>query len=452
MILGVLYMLLQQGPKGLTLIKAFNKDLTSYGQLVIKEPIVAIAAEAFKDCSKVKRVILTYPKLLTSIGVEAFANCTELRSAEFPGLIEIGFAAFRGCVMLRGVDLPDSVTELPDNVFNGCSSLQWATLPNFLIRIGSYAFFNCSTLIDNSFTKYFCNTFPREKPHNSLPESLLEIGEGAFTGCTGLRDIILPPYINEGRIGLPQHVNYSKASMPTERLAIINDFIADFCIQCKYSKHSLPFTHVLNYDTRAQIEGFIIIDPVRTHPIYQLHSRLLGVYYPGSDQLESYKQQLDIVLRQYMKLYKLERYRKTIQEMMSPIPEEFCEKEQQYNTNPSLIEKTTYATTHLLSFFQQKRARTERVRETDSYTPAQYRRLRHSLELRELCDLLDKIKFHILQDSEFTIPANKHYFILDPKREMLRGLLTQEEWARMGVSLPTEALGQGDSNRLTVGL
>ncbi|GEM_PF-2545739 len=57
----------------------------------------------------------------------------------------IGFSAFRDVSedsALKTVDLPDTLTEIDDFAFFGCSSLEGIELPEALVRIGDYAFDN----------------------------------------------------------------------------------------------------------------------------------------------------------------------------------------------------------------------------------------------------------------------------------------------------------------------
>lgn len=81
---------------------------------------------------------------VTSIGKEAFLNCSGLTSVTIPSSVtSIGSWAFRGCSGLSSITIPNSVTSINDCAFYGCSSLTSITIPNSVTSIGSSAFYGC---------------------------------------------------------------------------------------------------------------------------------------------------------------------------------------------------------------------------------------------------------------------------------------------------------------------
>ena len=84
---------------------------------------------------------------VTSIGTQAFYNCTSLTSVSIPsGVTSIGYAAFMDCSGLTGITLPNTIRTIGSNAFNSCSGLTSITLPSSVTSIGSYAFALCSQL------------------------------------------------------------------------------------------------------------------------------------------------------------------------------------------------------------------------------------------------------------------------------------------------------------------
>ncbi len=79
--------------------------------------------------------------------------------------------AFRWCEFLRSIIIPNSVISIGDSAFSGCS-LESITIPNSVISIGDSAFSGCSL---ESIT---------------IPNSVTSIGDSAFESCT-LRSITI---------------------------------------------------------------------------------------------------------------------------------------------------------------------------------------------------------------------------------------------------------------------
>lgn len=77
----------------------------------------------------------------TSIGSEAFRDCTDLTSITIPDSVKnIGRAAFYNCSCLTSVTIGNTVKSIGAWAFWGCISLTSITIPNSVTSIGMCAF------------------------------------------------------------------------------------------------------------------------------------------------------------------------------------------------------------------------------------------------------------------------------------------------------------------------
>ncbi|MBR4691209.1 MAG: leucine-rich repeat domain-containing protein [Oscillospiraceae bacterium] len=115
----------------------------------------------------------TVPASVTEIGEYAFSKCGSLTGVSVPASVtEIGEYAFSKCGSLTGVSIPDSVTKIGRDAFSNCSNLTDVSIPDSVSEIGSFAFYYCSSLTGVS-----------------IPDSVSEIGNCAFYGCSSLTGI-----------------------------------------------------------------------------------------------------------------------------------------------------------------------------------------------------------------------------------------------------------------------
>jgi len=66
----------------------------------------------------------TIPNSVTSIGTNAFSDCTGLTSIAIPDSVtNIGNSAFAGCTGLTNITIGSNVASIEDSAFSGCSGL-----------------------------------------------------------------------------------------------------------------------------------------------------------------------------------------------------------------------------------------------------------------------------------------------------------------------------------------
>ena len=122
---------------------------------------------------------------VTSIGKEAFRDCSGLTSIKIPsGITKIEYGTFSGCKGLTSINIPSSVTSIGDNIgiysddigaFSGCTGLTSIDIPSSVTIIGWYTFSGCTGLTSIN-----------------IPSSVTKINPGTFSGCTGLTSIDIP--------------------------------------------------------------------------------------------------------------------------------------------------------------------------------------------------------------------------------------------------------------------
>lgn len=149
--------------------------------------MTTINSYTFKDFTGLESI--TIPDSVTTIGSYAFSGCTSLKSITIPdNVTKISLCAFAGCKSLGSITIPKSVTTIDYGVFNSCTSLREIIAaeenPNYISFDG----------ILYSKDKTMLCRYPGGKEDDSfiIPDSVTEIGGGAFEGCTSLRSISLP--------------------------------------------------------------------------------------------------------------------------------------------------------------------------------------------------------------------------------------------------------------------
>ncbi len=86
---------------------------------------------------------------VTSIGMEAFANCSGLTSAIIHrNVTKINTGAFLKCSGLISITISDNVTFIGECAFYKCTGLISVTIPKSVTEIDYEAFFGCSGLTE----------------------------------------------------------------------------------------------------------------------------------------------------------------------------------------------------------------------------------------------------------------------------------------------------------------
>ena len=190
------------------IIESATNTLIAGGALsTIPNGVTSIGDNAFWNCSGLTSV--TIPNSVTNIGNGAFAYCYDLQSVEIPNSVTtIGARAFAGCQNLESVDIPNGVISIKEQAFSGCSDLTSIVIPNSVTEIEPGAFSNCPSIISvvvaegntvydsrggcNAIIEKLNNTLIVGCQSTTIPNSVTSIGDYAFSNHTGLTSIDIP--------------------------------------------------------------------------------------------------------------------------------------------------------------------------------------------------------------------------------------------------------------------
>ena len=189
-------------PSGVTSIgnNAF-RNCTNLTSISIPDTVETIGNNAFSG--DVKLTSISIPNTVTSIGRDAFSGCSGLTSITLPSnLTTISEGMFSGCSSLTSISIPSSVTSIGNNAFRDCSSLTSITLPSGVTQIADRAFINCSSLTSlpnlSNITSIGREAFSgcSSLTSVSIPNSVISIGESAFANCSNITSATLPSNLN----------------------------------------------------------------------------------------------------------------------------------------------------------------------------------------------------------------------------------------------------------------
>ena len=196
--------------------------------------VTSIGQDAFDNCTGLTSV--TIGNSVTFIGCEAFYGCSGLTSVTIPNSVtSISYHAFSYCSGLTSVTIPNSIKDIGWESFSGCSALTSVTILGS-VSFGSAAFDGCNnlsavhitdleTFLHNSYDVmddpphslssnplYYANHLylnGEEIKDLVIPNTISRINEGALLGCSGLTSVTIPSsvtsigfYVFDGCSGL----------------------------------------------------------------------------------------------------------------------------------------------------------------------------------------------------------------------------------------------------------
>ena len=176
-------------------------------KVIVKDGVTSIGADAFADCSSL--ISIAIPESVKTIGNYTFAGCNSLVSVTIPkGITTIGRGTFYNCSNLISVVIPESVSVVENAAFYGCKSLSEVHIAS--IEAWCNIKFDSSNPLNHAKNLYFNGELLEELviPKDVavvknfdcceslisviLTEGVTSIGYYAFRGCSSLTSITLP--------------------------------------------------------------------------------------------------------------------------------------------------------------------------------------------------------------------------------------------------------------------
>lgn len=149
----------------------------------VNEGCTDLGERSFVSCKDLKEISL--PSSLNNITYNAFENCDKLEVLSVkdnnPNYSSVGGVLYSKdkkkliiCPKSKKSPFffPDTVEEINEGAFAGCSRINTIILPHSIRKINEYAFNGCAAL------RFI-----------SIPKNLEEIGSFSFAGCTNLKQI-----------------------------------------------------------------------------------------------------------------------------------------------------------------------------------------------------------------------------------------------------------------------
>lgn len=249
-------------------------------EYILPENVISVELKAFRDCAYLETIDLNHVEILKKYSIngcralteiripketeiiedEAISGCNILKNiyidnnnAEYlsennviynkdksrlilysaakeeelfevpDGVTSIAAHAFSSC-KLKNIALPDSLTELGSGAFSCASNLETIKLPDGVIRIPSYLFSHCINL-----------------KSVVLSENTEEIGNMAFLACYKLEDVNLPQNVRK----IPSGLFYCCRSL---RSVVLPKQIETICDEAFYGCNELENLYIRNDD------------------------------------------------------------------------------------------------------------------------------------------------------------------------------------------------------------
>lgn len=242
--------------------KGFHQDAYTYNYIFSKEnrTVQVPAGFGFKryDCyrNNLARaffrngslVTVKLPESMTELGENIFDDCKALRGVKLPeGVAHIEGAAFQGCNIMEKLNFPAKLTSVGDNAFRSCLSLELDNLPNSLLYVGREAFCDVplkALKLDRKVeigAGAFSNTPITEIEMATPCDSILG---GTFSDCPNLTKITIGEGLKYIGYGAFSNSPVKEANLPSTLRDISSYAFLGYSSYCPFINDIQPENHI----------------------------------------------------------------------------------------------------------------------------------------------------------------------------------------------------------------
>ncbi len=195
-------------------VYGFFGSCASLEEIDIPDSVTSFGEEVFRGCASLTEIDI--PDNITSIGEHAFAFCRALTGVTIGnGVTSIERRAFYECSALIKIDIPDNVTAIAYGAFQSCAALTEVTIGNGVTSIAEGAFWYSNALaainVKENNTAYasldgiLYNKAKTEilfipkliEGTITIPQGITTIDELAFSNMSLVTEIIIPDSVTE---------------------------------------------------------------------------------------------------------------------------------------------------------------------------------------------------------------------------------------------------------------
>ena len=310
-----------------TVQKACNLGLSEARDLLDAAPTI------LRKCDTIEEAIIIKKAVEADGGEIEIMNEQEINNREYLQIKAKEYVRTNEDKYATSIDIPEGVTIIPERCFRQCSSLESITLPSTIKQIGESAFSGCSALTSIDIPEGvtiipdWCFDECSSMESITLPSTIKQIGQYAFSGCSALTSIDIP----EGVTIIPDSCFYKctklkSVALPTTIKKIKGVGLGSAFAQCnKLKTISIPngcerLEELGRFDSEPRI--FL---PPSLCSIDVISDRLLiYCFAPQLEELEIFKKCKELyVLPQYLDLYKSQAEAEEVEIDIKPMPDEY---------------------------------------------------------------------------------------------------------------------------------